>query len=87
MPRASLPPRERDYDFSNIGKVGRRTGATLAPRKLDEFGMEEVSGMFSSPRKPSPIKPIENVLQSVEEDVSEKTPRNTQVDSISGVLC
>lgn len=80
MPRASLPPREREYDFSNIGKVGRRTGATLAPRKLDEYGMEEVSGMFSSPKKPSPVKAAEEILKSVEEDVREETPRAAKVN-------
>ncbi|KAK2755671.1 hypothetical protein FQN54_005820 [Arachnomyces sp. PD_36] len=45
----------RDYDYSNVGKAGRRTGITLKEGKLDEHGMEELDGMFSSPEK-SPAK-------------------------------
>lgn len=33
----------------------RRTGITLKEGKLDEHGMEEIDGMFSSPEK-SPVK-------------------------------
>ncbi|PLB39214.1 Cupin domain protein [Aspergillus candidus] len=51
-PRGSLKPRE--YDFSNVGKAGRRTGLTLKEGKRDEYGMEEIEGMWSSPEK-SPI--------------------------------
>ncbi|KAJ9215010.1 hypothetical protein DTO166G4_3408 [Paecilomyces variotii] len=48
-PRA--PVRARDYDYSNVGKAGRRTGITLKEGKRDEHGMEEIDGMFSSPEK------------------------------------
>ncbi|KAL4900048.1 hypothetical protein BDW74DRAFT_162606 [Aspergillus multicolor] len=52
-PRASL--KARDFDYSNVGKAGRRTGITLAEGKRDEYGMEEVDGIFSSPEK-SPVQ-------------------------------
>lgn len=77
--RTSLLPRERDYDFSNIGKVGRRTGATLAPRKLDQHGLEEVSGLFSSPRKPSPTKRNDGVVQTMEEESDQATPKSQNI--------
>ena len=77
-PRAAAAQRDRDdYDYANIGKVGRRTGVTLAPRNLDEHGLEEMSGMFSSPRKPSPAQ-VHNkrvIMESVEEVHAEETPR------------
>lgn len=44
----------------------RRTGVTLEQRPLDKDGMEEITGIFSSPRKPSPLKNV-MVLESVEE--------------------
>ncbi|KAB8228704.1 hypothetical protein ETB97_010576 [Aspergillus alliaceus] len=47
----------RDYDYSNVGKLGRRTGITVKEGKRDEHGMEDVDGMWSSPEK-SPL--IEN---------------------------
>ncbi|KAL2375040.1 cupin domain-containing protein, variant 1 [Blastomyces gilchristii SLH14081] len=54
-----MPPRglakARDFDYSNVGKAGRRTGITLKEGKLDEHGMEEIEGMFSSPEK-SPVR-------------------------------
>ncbi|KAL2001591.1 hypothetical protein VTN02DRAFT_1546 [Thermoascus thermophilus] len=49
------PAKARDYDYSNVGKAGRRTGITLKEGKRDEHGMEEIEGMFSSPEK-SPVK-------------------------------
>ncbi|KAK2801079.1 hypothetical protein FQN50_007887 [Emmonsiellopsis sp. PD_5] len=48
-------PKARDFDYSNVGKAGRRTGITLKEGKLDEHGMEEIDGMFSSPEK-SPVR-------------------------------
>ncbi|PGG97846.1 hypothetical protein AJ80_09626 [Polytolypa hystricis UAMH7299] len=45
------PAKGRDFDYSNVGKAGRRTGITLKEGKLDEHGMEEIEGMFSSPEK------------------------------------
>ncbi|KAL5332324.1 kinetochore CENP-C fungal-like protein [Aspergillus crustosus] len=47
--------KSRDQDYSNVGKAGRRTGITLKEGKRDEYGMEEVDGIFSSPEK-SPVK-------------------------------
>ncbi|PGG98522.1 hypothetical protein AJ79_08836 [Helicocarpus griseus UAMH5409] len=49
------PTKARDFDYSNVGKAGRRTGITLKEGKLDEHGMEEIDGMFSSPEK-SPVR-------------------------------
>lgn len=77
-PRTAAAQRDRDdYDYANIGKVGRRTGVTLAPRNLDEHGFEEMSGMFSSPRKPSPAQAHNKrvIMESVEEVNGEETPR------------
>ncbi|KAJ5576316.1 hypothetical protein N7535_003242 [Penicillium sp. DV-2018c] len=45
----------RDYDYSNVGTKGRRTGMTLKEGRRDEHGMEEVDGLFSSPEK-SPVR-------------------------------
>ncbi|KKK15807.1 hypothetical protein ARAM_007426 [Aspergillus rambellii] len=45
------PAKARDYDYSNVGKAGRRTGITLKEGRRDEHGMEEVDGIFSSPEK------------------------------------
>ncbi|KAF3483567.1 cupin domain-containing protein [Arthroderma uncinatum] len=49
------PVKSREFDYSNVGKAGRRTGITLKEGKRDEHGMEEIEGMFSSPGK-SPVK-------------------------------
>ncbi|KAL4898425.1 kinetochore CENP-C fungal-like protein [Aspergillus ambiguus] len=49
------PMKARDYDYSNVGKAGRRTGLTLEEAKRDEYGMEDIEGMWSSPEK-SPVK-------------------------------
>ncbi|KAJ5476962.1 hypothetical protein N7539_007106 [Penicillium diatomitis] len=49
MARGSTKP--RDLDFSNVGTLGRRTGLTMEERQRDEYGMEEVDGLFSSPEK------------------------------------
>jgi centromere protein C len=38
----------------------RRTGITLSKQRLDEHGIEEVTGVFSSTRKPSPLKNVIN---------------------------
>ncbi|PLB45360.1 cupin domain protein [Aspergillus steynii IBT 23096] len=43
------PAKTRDYDYSNVGKAGRRTGITLKEGKRDEHGMEDIEGMWSSP--------------------------------------
>ncbi|KAJ6127460.1 hypothetical protein N7523_003072 [Penicillium sp. IBT 18751x] len=59
------PGKARDFDFSNVGTTGRRTGITLAEGRRDEHGMEEVDGLFSSPEK-SPTK-----LNGFEEDESD----------------
>ncbi|CAI7584161.1 unnamed protein product [Penicillium pancosmium] len=55
----------REYDYSNVGTAGRRTGLTLKEGRRDEHGMEEVDGLFSSPEK-SPDK-----MNGFEEDDDE----------------
>ncbi|RAL10770.1 Cupin domain protein [Aspergillus homomorphus CBS 101889] len=49
------PAKARDYDYANVGKAGRRTGIILKEGRRDEFGMEEVDGIFSSPEN-SPVR-------------------------------
>lgn len=44
----------------------RRTGVTLDQQPLDAYGMEQISGIFSSPRKPSPLKNV-MLMETVEE--------------------
>ncbi|RMZ75116.1 hypothetical protein DV737_g5445, partial [Chaetothyriales sp. CBS 132003] len=56
MPARTGPAPLRDIDFSAVGKAGRRTGITLPQQRLDEHGLEEMSHLFSSPKKPSPLK-------------------------------
>ncbi|KAJ6001793.1 hypothetical protein N7522_007020 [Penicillium canescens] len=48
------PGKARDFDYSNVGTTGRRTGISLKEGRRDEHGMEEVDGLFSSPEK-SPV--------------------------------
>ncbi|KAF7502843.1 hypothetical protein GJ744_004998 [Endocarpon pusillum] len=55
VPRPAVR-RERNSDYSAVGTAGRRTGVTLPQGKLDENGLEEITGLFSSPVKPSPVK-------------------------------
>lgn len=71
--RASAPP--RDLDYTNVGKVGRRTGITLPPRRRDEHGLEEMTGLFSSPEKPA----SKDVQHSIEErEVGTPIPHRAQ---------
>ncbi|KAJ9601991.1 mitotic fidelity of chromosome transmission- protein [Cladophialophora chaetospira] len=53
-------------DYSAIGKQGRQTGVTLDQQPLDSYGIEQISGIFSSPRKSSPLKNM-MVMSSLEE--------------------
>ncbi|KAL8861061.1 MAG: hypothetical protein Q9178_002574 [Gyalolechia marmorata] len=48
--------RQREGNYEAPGVKGRATGITLARRPIREDGMEETSGLFSSPEK-SPPKP------------------------------
>ncbi|KIW13621.1 hypothetical protein PV08_08812 [Exophiala spinifera] len=75
-PRAPVRRTRDDVDYSAVGKLGRRTGVTLEQRPIDENGMEEITGIFSSPRKPSPLKNMV-VMESVDEAGSSLTPRQT----------
>ncbi|KAJ5512957.1 hypothetical protein N7463_002509 [Penicillium fimorum] len=61
------PGKARDFDYSNVGTKGRRTGISLKEGRRDEHGMEEVDGLFSSPEKSS----VElNGFEDVENDSS-----------------
>ncbi|KAJ6128342.1 hypothetical protein N7471_009559 [Penicillium samsonianum] len=61
------PGKARDFDYSNVGTKGRRTGISLKEGRRDEHGMEEVDGLFSSPEK----SPVElNGFEDVENDSS-----------------
>ncbi|CAG7921846.1 unnamed protein product [Penicillium olsonii] len=56
-----VPVKARDYDYSNVGTTGRRTGISLKEGRRDEHGMEEVDGLFSSPEKsPAEFRGLEN---------------------------
>ena len=44
----------KEANFSNIGKVGRKTGLELKEGERDENGLEVLDGMFSSPEKQLP---------------------------------
>lgn len=70
--RSAAPAGDREYDYTNVGKVGRRTGLTLEARPVDQYGMEEITGLFSSPKKPSPVAQ-RVIVESIE--VHDKTPR------------
>ncbi|EFW22497.1 conserved hypothetical protein [Coccidioides posadasii str. Silveira] len=59
MAARRAPTKAREMDFGNVGVAGRRTGVTLEKGKLDEHGMEEIDGMFSSPEK-SPMRANHN---------------------------
>ncbi|KAI5285443.1 hypothetical protein KEM54_000570, partial [Ascosphaera aggregata] len=61
------PSRTRDYDYSNLGKAGRRTGITLREGEIDEDGMENLEGMFSS--SPEPAVDIGNATVITSEDM------------------
>ncbi|KAJ5939848.1 hypothetical protein N7516_000016 [Penicillium verrucosum] len=61
------PGKARDFDYSNVGTKGRRTGISLKEGRRDEHGMEEVDGLFSSPEK-SPVE-----LNDFEEDVENES--------------
>ena len=73
-PRPGIARPQREIDFSAVGKAGRRTGITLPRQRLDEHGLEEVSKLFSSPKKPSPLKHVFTAAAILEED-NAATPR------------
>ncbi|OQE16394.1 hypothetical protein PENSTE_c024G09392 [Penicillium steckii] len=67
----------REYDYSNVGTAGRRTGLTLKEGRRDEHGMEEVEGLFSSPEK-SPEK-----LNGFDEEEEEEDDRDSNGSEMS----
>jgi len=83
-PNATTPGRRRNAHKENIyfepGKFGRKTGITLRDTGVrDEHGFEPVSGIFSSPNKPSPerISPERQQTERAGTDAPQlgKTPR------------
>lgn len=67
--------REVNLDFANVGEQGRRTGVVLAPRTVDENGLENMTGMFSSPAKETPASNKRSIMESIENDFATTTPR------------
>ncbi|KAJ5888856.1 hypothetical protein N7495_008897 [Penicillium taxi] len=49
------PGKVREFDYSNVGTLGRRTGLPLKEGRRDEHGMEEVDGLFSDSPEKSPM--------------------------------
>lgn len=47
----STPGRRKrtDNQYFELGKKGRKTGIELQERERDEHGLEQISGIFSSP--------------------------------------
>ncbi|KAF2129105.1 hypothetical protein P153DRAFT_367380 [Dothidotthia symphoricarpi CBS 119687] len=62
----------RENNFYNVGVQGRKTGITLEERERDEYGLEAISGMFSSPEK-SPPKRVEIATGSESMDIQESS--------------
>ncbi|OQD80566.1 hypothetical protein PENANT_c034G04404 [Penicillium antarcticum] len=63
------PGKARDFDYSNVGTTGRRTGISLKEGRRDEHGMEEVDGLFSSPEKsPAALPAFEENASSTGSD-------------------
>lgn len=48
---------------------------TLPPRPVDEHGLEEITGLFSSPRKPSPASKRQTIVESIEVPDNATTPQ------------
>lgn len=46
----------KEIVFCIANQFRSRTGVVLPEKKRDEHGIEEITGLFSSPRKPSPPK-------------------------------
>ncbi|KAF2741936.1 hypothetical protein M011DRAFT_301997 [Sporormia fimetaria CBS 119925] len=65
----------RDNQYYNVGEQGRKTGITLEDRGVrDEYGMEPVSGIFSSPQKPAtPQQRSGTLTQSESMDIQDST--------------
>lgn len=59
----------------------RRTGLILPQQKLDEHGLEEVSNLFSSPKKPSPLKQMFTA-----EELSEENGNSTGMVGMDSML-
>lgn len=72
------PQRKRDNRenaYFNVGVQGRKTGITLEERARDEYGLEPVSGIFSSPEK-SPSKRGSTITGSESMDIQESSIPN-----------
>lgn len=62
----------KENQYFDVGKVGRKTGITLEDTGVrDEYGMEPMVGIFSSPMKPSPEKRSDGTFTSSEMQMQE----------------
>lgn len=75
--RTTAPARQREVqmNLAHVGEQGRRTGAVLPPRTVDEHGMENMTGIFSSPTKETPTPNKRAIMDSIENDYTTTTPR------------
>lgn len=64
--------RQRQANWANPGVEGRATGMTLAPRPLNEDGMETLQGLYSSPEKSPPkVNGLSHNSTAMEQDEDE----------------
>ncbi|KAF2672161.1 hypothetical protein BT63DRAFT_422661 [Microthyrium microscopicum] len=49
--------RANTNQYFDVGREGRKTGVTVAPQKQDQFGLESIDAVFSSPRRSPALKP------------------------------
>lgn len=76
--------------YFDVGKVGRKTGITLKDTGLrDEYGMEPMAGIFSSPvKEASPKKGSDGTMSSEPMAVQDSESSQARVDvSASGYDC
>ncbi|GME26989.1 cupin domain-containing protein [Neofusicoccum parvum] len=76
---APAASKTRDNQFFNVGVQGRKTGITLKDTGVrDEYGMEPIDGIFSSPEKSPPkranARQQDKTLTSSDMDVQQISP-------------
>ncbi|KAL1622299.1 mitotic fidelity of chromosome transmission-related protein [Neofusicoccum ribis] len=94
---APAASKTRDNQFFNVGVQGRKTGITLKDTGVrDEYGMEPIDGIFSSPEKSPPkranARQQDRTLTSSDMDVQQsmcqqtvrraRQPRDSLVDEL-----
>jgi hypothetical protein len=66
---------------SDATDLRRRTGLTLPHQRLDEYGLEQTDNLFSSPKKPSPLKQVYTAEDADEEEGQTQSTAMTGMDS------